>query len=113
MAQEVRSKYKITTPSTVEFNVNGIAYPDLFSFPVEEFVYIEKPLDYILTEKDVRRFDQLMLSYYASADFYDDIVLWLNDILYLDDDLIGTTIRLPSKRDLDNFYLRYLNEVSG
>lgn len=100
-----RTRYLTMTESSVT-NSQGVAYPDILSFPIDKFKYTEEPYEYVLTQSDIDRFDYLMYRFYNTA-YYDDMVLWLNNIASLHDLEPGDTINLPSKTDLENFFIKY------
>lgn len=102
----MRSKYLTIKKSTVYKDSNGNEYPDIFTFPVDKLKFKSKAQKYILNSNDIDRFDILISDYYGIAD-YDDLVLWFNDIDHIADITPGTTIYLPDKSDLDEFYRDY------
>lgn len=101
----MKSKYLLMNPSTTVFDDRGNPFPDLATFPIENFTPNSKSNTYMLTEQDVYRFDILTDINYGNFDFYDDFTLWINDIEFITDDAnIGRNISLFSKADIDTFY---------
>lgn len=84
-------------------NDDGVNRIDLFSFPINEFRQEDVILEYTLGENDVFRFDHLIRSFYGSIDYYLGMTKLLNGLFELDEDSIGTVIKLYSKSDLDSF----------
>lgn len=105
-----RNKYQLMKESLTVFDSNGNAYPDLATFPLESLIINTKPLEYKLNENDTLRFFDLIYQFYDSFDFYDDIILWLNDIDYIFDTekYFESKIKFFSKKDLDAWYLNSL-----
>jgi hypothetical protein len=105
-----KSKYDLMSPGEVT-DSNGNYYPDLTSFPINDFVPSVKGRPYNMVSVDPYRIDLKVGAYYGSFDYYDLMTLWLNDIPYLaDDDYIGTDLYFFQKQDLDAFYLDKLVE---
>ena len=95
------------TPSDSVFDNEGNAYPDLATFQLDSFVSNTKPVDYQLTQLDCERFFDLIYKFYGSFEYYDDIILWLNDINYISDEKqnFERKIKLYSKQDIDGWYI--------
>jgi hypothetical protein len=89
---------------------SGNFYPDLCTFRIENFDYKRKPSEEVLKQNFVYRFDILTYELYESFDLYDELLLWLNDILELNNTSIGKKIFAPDKQDMDDFYL---NNIVG
>lgn len=104
-----RSRYLTINSSEAYRDETGATYPDIFSFPINQFSINDIPLTIALTEDNINRFDLLMAYYYGKSD-YDDIVLWLNKINYIHDVPVGTEIFLPSKKDIESFYEEYYTQ---
>lgn len=85
----------------------GLYWPDVMTLPINRFKYTQPPEIYTINEFYVNRLDLLMYDYYG-VNYYDDIILWLNNIEYKQDLVSGQKILLPTKDDLETFYLRYL-----
>lgn len=102
----IKSKYLLMKDSS-QSDEFGNKYPDLTTFPINEFTPQTKAIDYELSSNDCYRFFDLINSYYGSFDFYDDITLWLNDIEYIskEEDNFEKYIRLFQKKDLDRWFL--------
>lgn len=83
---------------------DGEFFPDVLTFPLNDFEFKGQPLRYILNAADLQRIDVLMNEVY-NVPVYDDIVLFLSDIPYLGDlnDEDDNIVILPVKTDLDNF----------
>jgi len=97
------TKYVTLKESTIYNDTNGNVYPDIFSFPIDKFIYTETAEKYALTSRDIYRFDLLVYNYYSDSN-YDDVILWLNNINHIEDVTPGTIINLPSRKDVINFY---------
>ncbi len=80
-------------------------FPDIMTFPIQKFKFTDIPSEYYLTEKDIERPDLLMNKYYGVPE-YDDIIFWLNGISNFFDITPGTRIFLPSRRDIEQFFLK-------
>ena len=102
----IRNKYQLMAESIV-VDSEGNAYPDLATFPLNSFVANTISSEYKLTYNDTQRFFDLIYGFYSSFDFYDDIILWLNDIYYISDseNNFGRTIKIYGKGDVDNWYI--------
>lgn len=101
-----RTRYEIMKASN-QTNSDGNNYPDVMTFPIEKFVFTDPGKNHILTRSDLDRFDILCIREYGVS-YYDDIVLWLNNIDNLKNVTPGNTIFLPTKRDLDRFFTKNL-----
>jgi len=99
-----KTKYNLMLPSTEVADENGNFYPDVATFNINYFIPQNKPLDYQLKFNDLYRFDLFINSFYANFDFYDDIILWLNNIPYLTASGLEQNIKLYVKGDLDSYY---------
>jgi len=97
-----KTKYLDIKQSNVYKDSSGVYYPDIFTFPIQNFEASEKPQSYYLTDNDISRFDVLMSTYYG-ASYYDNFVLWINNIGHIADVAVGTKILLPSKNDINTF----------
>ncbi|MDA3854944.1 MAG: hypothetical protein PF569_01700 [Candidatus Woesearchaeota archaeon] len=102
-----RSIYKLMDDS-VDTNNSGIHLPDDMTFNLNLFEFSNPSDVYLLAEEDVFRFDQVMINFYGSVDYYQEVVLYLNKIDFLTVDYIGKKIYLPLKEDMDSFYLNKL-----
>lgn len=97
---------------TMEDNENvtdgqtGNYWPDVFTFPINRFIYTKTPEVITLDENQIDRLDLLMYDYYGVA-YYDDIVLWLNNVEYKHELESGQKFLMPDKTDLERFFLRY------
>lgn len=100
----MKSRYQLMKPSN-EKNSMGNEYPDVMTFPIEKFKFVDKPREHIITEPERDRFYFVCYREYGVA-YYDDIVLWLNNIDSLHNIEPGLTVLLPSKRDMDKFFIR-------
>lgn len=85
-------------------------YPDVMTLPLDKFRYSEAPLEYTLTEADIERMDLLMNTLYG-VPYYDDLILWLNNIFYKDDLFAGDKIIIPVLTDINRFYIKQLAEL--
>jgi len=103
-----RSRYDLLKES-IQTNDEGITYPDIMSFPINKYKPRFASREYGVTEPDIDRFYIVCYKTYGVS-FYDDLVLWLNNIDTVHNIKPGDTIFLPDKRDLDRFYIQYLKE---
>ena len=85
----------------------GNLYPDLATFPINEIDITTRPVARQLTENDCLRFFDLIYTYYSVFTLYDDLTLWLNDILYISDTdtNFNKNIKLYTKQDIDSWFL--------
>jgi hypothetical protein len=88
-------------------STEGTLYPDIMTFPIDDFKFTDVPMEYYLTEIDIYRFDVLLLKLYDVAEM-DDILFWLNNIPFIYDEADGTKILIPSRKDMEDFYLKNL-----
>ena len=103
-----KNKYMMMEDSTETDSV-GNNYPDLATFPINDFKPQSKGRPFIMKETDVYRFDISIYDYYSAYDFYDNITLWLNDIPYLsNDDYIGYEMLFYQKREINQFFINSL-----
>lgn len=87
----------------------GNSYPDLATFPIENFSPSVKYRSHALTDSDIYRFDLLTDSAYNDYNLYDDFTLWISDIPFLsDDNNFEAVIKLYNKSDIDTWYLENL-----
>lgn len=100
-----KTKYDLMAESVVT-DSEGNAYPDLATFPIDEFDMTTKPVDYSLSFINTERFFDLIYEWYGSFDFYDDIILWLNDIRHISDseENFEKVIRMFGQHDIDDWY---------
>ena len=89
-------------------------YKNIFAINLNNFKYTATPINWILSEYNVYHFFDLIYDYYGSYDnYYEDMIILLNHLTNLEcDDNIGKSIILPLKKDLDDFYQKYLNNSS-
>lgn len=99
------NRYLFMKNSTIT-DESGNFYPDLCTFAIENFEYENKPSTEILKQNFVYRFDILTYELYQSFDLYDELLIWLNNIIELNSDSVGKKIIAPDKRDMDSFYLK-------
>jgi hypothetical protein len=103
-----RSKYLTIEPSIVLTDENGLYYPDIFTFPIDQFRAENVILQHTLTYDEVYRFDQFILNWYGKVNYYEEMIQWLNNIFLMGEDHIGSTINMYSKIDLDKFLTKYI-----
>lgn len=103
----IRTKYQLMANSEVT-DGEGNNYPDLATFPIEEFTPTTKPANYSLSWQNTKRFDLLIHEWYGSFPFYDDIILWLNDVVHISDSDTNfqRVLQMFSKQDLDDWYVQ-------
>lgn len=105
----IRNRYQIMNNSSQTDN-EGNAYKDIMTHPINSFIETEIPLEVILVETDIKRFDLFLYKYYQSVD-YDDFILWYNNIIDIHDLSAGDHIKLPSITDIENFYITYIQKT--
>lgn len=107
MDNTYKSKYQLMAESVVT-DSEGNAYPDLATFPIEDMDVTVKPALYELTEMNTERFFDLIYQWYGAFDFYDDIILWLNNIRHISDseENFEKKIQMFSKQDLDDWFVK-------
>jgi len=99
----MRSRYDLMSKSS-QLSEKNTHYPDIMTFAIEEFTFNDAPMEYYLKQTDIERPDVFMSRMYGYSEF-DDILLWLNHFASIDDASVGDLILLPSKTDLEKFYL--------
>ncbi len=101
-----KNKYNLMKDSIVTDSY-GNCYPDIATFPINKFVANTKPIEYKLNYKDTQRFFDTTYEFYSSFDFYDDIILWLNNIEYISDSDTNfeKIIKMYGKNDIDEWYI--------
>lgn len=100
----MRNRYILMKESTQSDN-NGNNYPDVLTFPEDRFVYTQTPLEVDMPQQYVDRLDILMSEYYG-VPYYDDIIIWLNGVYSRNDIETGDRLYLPSKLDLNRFFVK-------
>lgn len=104
------SKSRYITIQTSEIkSTTGEYYPDIMSYPINEFEFQDVQKEHIVTQADVLRIDLLMLREYGISQ-YDDIVLALNNVSHPQLLEAGDKILLPSLRDLNNFLRTHMQK---
>ena len=99
----MKSRYDLMEKSNQRAS-DGTFYPDVMSFKIKNFRFTETPIEYYLNEIDIKRKDILIFQFYNKAE-YDDIVLWLNKISNIRNTNIGDQVYIPSKKNMEDFYL--------
>lgn len=97
------TKYDLMLDSNNYQDEFGNKFGDVLSFPISEFNTTDIPLEYILTQQDINRFDLLIWRVYGNPD-YESFVLWYNNILLISRMIPGDKILLPSATDISNFF---------
>lgn len=98
-------------PSSTVSDSTGNPYPDLATFPIDTFVANTKPNYYTLGEGDIYRFDIFTDIEYSDFDFYDDFLLWVNDLPYIEDDSnIGKQLSIYVKSDIDTWFVQNIKQ---
>lgn len=100
----MRSRYMVIS-SSHQTNEKGERYPDVLSFPMRRFVFRDEVESVEIDQRLKQRFYLLCFEKYGTVEF-DDIVLWLNGIDSIHNVKLGTTIYLPSKRDIEKFIMK-------
>ena len=103
-----KTRYMLMADSDTETTDDGVARIDIFTFPINEFRQTEVVLEWTLSDTNVYRFDQLIMDHYGATNYYLPMIKWLNGLFEMNDDKIGTKIKLYSKRDLDRFLREYI-----
>lgn len=81
-------------------------YPDVCTFPIQKFKLTSNPKEYAVTSIEVQRPDLIVWFNYDLNEF-DDILLWLNGISDVRNMIAGDIILIPTRTDMEDFYLRY------
>ena len=82
---------------------DGTYFPDPLTLNLSNFVFSNAPQQYYMTQGDINRIDLLMYNVYGFPQ-YDDVILWLNNIDYLNDTEPGQVLYLPLQSDLESFF---------
>ena len=101
----MRSRYDLMPDSGV-VSPKGTDYKDIFSLPMQKFIYNENSVEATLSKPDINRPDYLGSKVYGKEEL-EDILLYLNGMGLLQYSVAGDTIEIPSKTDLENFYYKY------
>jgi hypothetical protein len=80
-----KTKYDLMRDSPIATDTYGNFYADLTTFPINYFSVSAKPTTAQLSENDCLRFCDYIKKVYGQYEFYDDILLWLNDVEYITD----------------------------
>ena len=99
----MRNRYNLMLKSDV-MTERGTFFPDVMTFPVQDFDFNDAPLEYYLQKIDIERPDLFVSKLYGTPEF-DDIIFWLNNISNIDDAEVGQKILIPSPIDMEKFYL--------
>ncbi|KKM16603.1 hypothetical protein LCGC14_1684210 [marine sediment metagenome] len=102
----MRNRYNLMLKSDV-VTERDTKFPDIMTFPIQDFKFSEAPLEYYLKKIDIERPDLFIAKLYGASEF-DDIVYWLNNIANIDDVEVGQKILIPSSSDMERFYLENL-----
>lgn len=107
----MKTKYEMMQPSEIT-DFFGKNYPDLATFQIGNFETTIKPMDYKLAQIDTERFYDTIYSFYGTFAFFDDIILWLNDVDWISnsDENFQKTIKIYATTDINNWYF---NGVRG
>jgi hypothetical protein len=100
----MKTRYDVT-PVSDQSNVSGNLYPDVIMMPLDDLTITVTPKPYIMTQKDIDRFDCTVNIEYGSPQ-YDDLVLLFNGIGSIHAITVGQQLLFPDKSDLDTFLLR-------
>ena len=89
---------------------NGNSYPDLATFDINRFIVNSRPIERKLSYNDCLRYFDVSNAFYGEYDFYDDISLWLNDILYITDTDTNfeKITKFYTKQDIDAWFIKEL-----
>lgn len=101
-----RSIYELMSDAEEDRGEFDNLFPDSMTLQINKFRTNYTPLEYVITQGDVDRFDLLIYRAYGISD-YTDIVLWYNNIGFKEDLEVGQTILLPDLKDINTFYIRY------
>lgn len=83
---------------------DGISYPNCLTLPLDKFRRVESTDQVVVREEDYYRPDLMFARLQGSNDM-EDIILWLNHKDSRRNTYPGTTLNLPSPKDLDLFYI--------
>jgi hypothetical protein len=101
------TKYDLMNDSTTYTDEFGNYFADILSYPINNFVESIPPLEIILTENDINRFDLFIYNVYSNLD-YESFILWYNNIEYISRVEPGTKIILPSATDIEAWIQSYV-----
>ena len=85
---------------------DGTKYKDIFTLPLQKFIYKENINEVTLSSMDIKRPDYLGKTLYKKEEL-EDIVLMLNNIGLLQYSEAGDIIKAPTKKDIEDFYFKY------
>lgn len=100
-----RNRYQLMTAG-VTLDGNKDAFPDPLTLPLTEFEFTSPMKKHVLTQVEIDRFDLFLYGEYQNC-YYGDIVLFLNKRGSVHEFAPGDTIELPSRIDLEKFYIKY------
>jgi len=101
----MKSRYDLIKKSHIK-SPKETNYPDIMTNPLYRFRFVEIPTEYVLTAKDIERPDVLAYNLFGVSEF-DDILFWINGIENIRDVEPGTTILVPTKKEITRFYNKY------
>jgi len=99
----MRSIYDLMQPSIIQDSEYKLPFPDVCTKAFSEFVFDEAPYSYMLTHNDIYRPDLMIAQFYTISEL-DDIVLTVNQIAELDETMVGNTVLIPTKNNVERFY---------
>lgn len=103
----MKSKYLLMANGSVTDDA-GNYFPDLTTFPINDFTATLKPIIHEIDQNEVLRFFDVTYFYYKEYDFLDDFILWINDIEYISDvdENYGKKILIYDPLDINNWYFK-------
>lgn len=100
----MKSRYGLMEQSDTKAQ-DGTFYPDVCSFPIHKFKLTSNPKEHSITSIEVLRPDLIVWFDYDLNEF-DDILLWLNGISDVRSMTAGDVILVPTRTDMEDFYLK-------
>lgn len=99
-----KNKYNLIKDSIVS-DGNGNFYPDLATFPINDLIPTTRYIPIDIYEQNIYTFYNFIYDIFSTFSLYDDILLWLNDIPYLDATYENTILKVYTKKDIDAWYV--------
>jgi len=97
------TRYNLMQDSSV-VDQAGNYYPDLATFPYDHLGDLTKGVYAKLSAMNIAYFYLFIYEAYNNFFLYDTLVLWINNIAYLDSDNVDDSIFLPTKDNVSSWY---------
>jgi hypothetical protein len=102
------TKYDLMLETENYTDVYGNHYADILSYPINEFTTSLTPIDYVLNQNDIQRFDLLIYNIYGNLD-YESFILTYNNIELISRLVPGDHIMLPNATDIDQWIRSHIH----